>query len=113
MGITYDKKTLERYFKYLRMGKKKYTLMLTFYTSVFQTVFMAVFFYYIFKEKFDFKFILSMCALFVFYMISGYFLALKNWKNMNNLYNESIEYFKENNPEFIKDILEKKQDNDK
>lgn len=113
MPISYDKKGLKKSKKYLNMGKKKYALIFSFYWALFQAVFVAGVLS-LMDEKFSInKFILFLVVLFVSYSIFGYFMNLKNWERMKSLYYESIEYFKENDPEFIKDILEENLNNDK
>lgn len=114
MPISYDKKGLKKSKKYLKMGKTKYALTLSFYWALFQAVFVSGLLMCSNDGKFLLnKFILYSVILFIINFIIGYFSSRKNWENMNSLYHESIEYFKENNPEFIKDILDENINNDK
>lgn len=113
MPVTYDKKTLKKSKKYLKMGKKRYALTLAFYNTIFQTIFVAGLTSLMFRKFVLYKFLLLVLVLFVFYLIFGYITHLKGWERMKSLYYESIEYFKENDPEFIKDILEENLNNDK
>ena len=113
MPISYDKKGLKKAKKYLKMGKKKYAMRYSLYLSII-LAFILSFPMVTIHEKFELrKYAVSFFILFAIYFIYGYYKNLKNWEGMKNLYIESIEYFKKNDPEFIKDILEENLNNDK
>ncbi len=113
MPVTYDKKVLIKSKKYLNMGKKKYAMRYSLYLSIL-IAFILSFPMVTIHEKFELrKYAVSFFILLAIYFIYGYYKNLKNWERMKNLYYESIEYFKENDPEFIKDILEENLNNDK
>jgi len=106
MPITYDKKALKRFQKYLKMGKKKYALKIAFFSSIFQAIFLSSLLTLIDKKFEIVRFLILFFATFIFQLITTYISFLKQWDGMVSTYKESIEYFKKNNPEFIADMIE-------
>ena len=114
MAITFDKKALVKSKNIIDNGKKTYAIKTSIVVAIFQTVFVSIFLFLIIKNDINMiKFLLLLIVLFIVHFIIGYYRDLKNWERIKSNYEETIEYFKKNNPDFIKDILETKETDDK
>ncbi|HHH52670.1 MAG TPA: hypothetical protein ENK91_03350 [Bacteroidetes bacterium] len=113
MAITFDKKALKKSMKYVKMGRTRYALRIAFFYSIFQAIFTPLFLFLINEDYSWTHYIEFAILLFVLNYVTMYIISSKDYKRMESLYYNSIEYFKENNPEFIADILEQNSDNDK
>jgi len=114
MAITFDKEALKKYKKWTKEGKKKYAIRIAFRGSLFQTVFISIFLYFINNDDIPIiKFLLLLPLFFIFNFVTGYYIYLKDWKRIKNDYEETIEYFNKTNPGYIEDIMQTKETDDK
>ncbi len=108
MAITYDKKALKRLHKQVKNGKKQFAFKTAFYSTIFWLTIMLIINYLISLKDadmhFDLRFfviwITGAVLMFLFY----YFMNLKLWDGQKSLYEESIKYHKEHNPEFLEEL---------
>ena len=109
MAITYDKKTLKRLHKQVNGGNKKHAFKTALFFSIFWFAFMIGINYLVFYKNqeeyfFDFQnFGIWFFAAIIFFIFQ-YYLNLKNWKDTKALYDETIQYFKENDPTYLDDL---------
>ena len=105
MAITFDKKALKRTHKRLKGGNKAYAIKYSLFYAIMQTVFMTIMFVSISKKPADTRFYLSILLFFILIFITSYFIQFRYvWRDEKKIYEESIEYFKKNNPSFIEDL---------
>ncbi len=108
MAITYDKKALKRLHKQVKNGKKQFVLKRAFFSAVFWLGFMIIF-NYLWSLKdigmhFDLKFFVIWITGAVLMFLFSYFMDIKLWDGQKSLYEESIKYHKEHNPEILKEL---------
>lgn len=101
MAITFDKKEFKRRYKSLKLGKEKYSLRISFYTSFFSALTLAFLNYFIFDEKVFETLILKFTFFFIFMFIVNYFVYKSLWKQIKNDYNESLDYWEKHDPSFF------------
>lgn len=106
MAITYDRNGLKKMEKWIEMGSNKYALRTSMFMSLFNAIFITLFFIlfdYNDKIKVDwyytfFKFFI----LFFFLFITNYFIQKRQWRGIKKTYEESIEYWEKTDSEFLK-----------
>lgn len=101
MAITFDKKEFKRRYKSLKLGKEKYSLRISFYSSFFLALTLAFLNYLVFDEKVFESLLLKFTFIFIFMFISYYFVYKTQWKQIKNDYNESLDYWEKHDPSFF------------
>lgn len=101
MAITFDKKEFKRRYKSLKLGREKYLIASSFFSTLFTTFFAGLLNYFLFNEK-GFKSIIFISLFFfVFMFVAFYFINKSLWKQMKNDFNESIDYWEKHDPTFF------------
>ena len=102
MPITFDKKGFRKTARWIKLGKKKYALRMTFLISLFYAVFASFFIAFTLDEIFSWKKVMLLfIVLFLFDFILNYFQMLRQWKSIISDYNETIDYWEKHDPTFF------------
>ena len=101
MAITFDKKEFKRRYKSLKLGKEKYSLRISFYSSFFLAIILTFLDYFVFDEKVFISLLLKFTFFFIFMFMTNYFVYKYQWKQMKNDFNESLEYWEKHDPSFF------------
>lgn len=101
MAITFDKKDFKRRYKRLKLGREKYLLSSSFFSSLFITFLFSLLNYFLLDEKRLKSIIFQFSFFFIFMFITNYFVSKYQWKQMKNDFNESLEHWEKHDPSFF------------
>ena len=102
MAITYNKKGFRRRYKLMKLGKEKYSFVISFLIAFFFASGMKVFNYFMDGEKPLRSFIFSFFFYLFFMFIIKYFLYKSQWNQEKREINETLDYWKKSDPSFFK-----------
>ncbi|MBK7093737.1 MAG: hypothetical protein IPH57_01225 [Saprospiraceae bacterium] len=103
MAITYNKKGFKRRYKLMKLGKEKYSFVISFLIAFFFASGMTVFNYFMDDEKSLRSFIFPFFFYLIFMFVFNYFVYKSQWSQEKRDINETIEYWEKNDPAFFQD----------